>query len=906
MADPAWRDYHRRVPGLVSSAHALCAWALLLAVIAGALVSGTAHADVRTEARRYFRQGMAFIEAGEVDRGIELLERAYETLPHPNVLYNIARAQAEVGRYDSAIEHFERYLESDPQDREEVQGFIAAIRARMAAEAQRERERAAREEAPEPPEPAPAIGPAATDEEILAIEESATQIAALAEATQSDSLRVRAERLRELAGSLRRRSQAASGGREGDPTQTAHTRREDQPDPAGEGAEDQAIDLGGEAAGDVYEERIVSASRFAQSPLDAPNSTTIVTAQDIRLTGLTNPASLLRRAAGVEVMELAPEYYDVSIRGLNQRISNKVLVLVDGRSVYLDFLGATFWNLLPLAVEDLERIEIIRGPASALYGADAFTGIINLITRDPSDGASWVSIGAGNGDSLRAATSLGGRSDALSYRFGGGYAQTDHYDTIVDPARVDVEPFADEPDRAFSKKWFSSELRYRLDRGFVARAGVAVSADVDASLQGISRLRNVSIREALFSQSFVSVTAPFGVSLRSFWNRLSAAAAQSALVPGGINVISDTLTQDVFDVELEYARELDLGVPQNVAIGVGYRFKSIQGWAWLDDDHTQHHLSAYLQDILQVADPLRVQLSVRADRHPLLAGVQLSPRGSIVYRPTEGSAVRGTVGYAFRSPTFLESYLELANPTPVRGVTAYGVGNTDLEPERITSFELGYAISESDYFALEANVYYNLVDNLILFTDVDRFTLDEIARGDDYSAYDDGAAAFPVSTLAFENEENATFAQIGGEVGVRVFPVTGLDVYANYAYHDTSPTRDDVVQGPRADEQRTSTHKVNVGVQYRSSFGLDVSVDLHWVSRQVWVEQVLDVAQGVRFERFELPSYTLLSARVGYRLIEDRLELGIVGTNLVDPNHREHPFGERVDTRVVGTARVSF
>ena len=888
--------------GSASWARAVRAWALSLAVIASTLAVSGARADVRTEARRYFRQGMALIHEGEVDRGIALLERAYATLPHPNVLYNIARAHAEVGHYERALEHFERYLESDPPDREEVRGFIATIRARLAAQ----RERAAEAEPPEEREPAPELGPAATEEEIAAIEDSAVQMAALAEATQSDALRERAERLRDLAASLRSRSEEAATGAQGAGRPAEEPAERDEGAQSTEEAPDDAIDLGGEAAGDVYEERVVSASRFAQSPLDAPNSTTIVTAQDIRLTGHTNPAAFLRRAAGVEVMELAPEYYDVSIRGLNQRISNKVLVLVDGRSVYLDFLGATFWNLLPLAVEDIERIEIIRGPASALYGADAFTGIINLITRDPGEGPSWVSLGAGNGDTLRAATSVGGRSEALSYRFGGGYAQTDHYDRIADPARVDVEPFAEDPERAFSKKWFASELRYRLDRGLVARAGVAISADVDASLQGISRLRNVSIREGLFSQAFVSVTTPFGVSVRSFWNRLSAEAAQSALVPGGINVISDSLTQDVLDVELEYARELVLGVPQNLAVGVGYRAKRIEDWAWLDDDHTQHHFSAYLQDILSVAEPLRVQLSFRADRHPLLDGVQLSPRGSIVYRPTEGSALRGTVGYAFRSPTFLESYLELRNPTPIRGVTAYGIGNTELEPERITSFELGYTSSESDYFALEANVYYNLVDNLILFTDVHRFTLDEVARGERYAGYDDGAAAFPLSTLAFENEEDATFRQIGGEVGVRVFPVTGLDVYANYAYHDTSPTEDGAVQGERADEQRTSAHKVNVGVQYRSSFGLDVSVDLHWVSSQAWVEQVLDVAEGVRFERFELPSYTLLAARVGYRLLEDHLELGVVGTNLVDPGHREHPFGERVDTRVLGTAKVTF
>src|SRR5690606_28156937 len=105
---------------------------------------------------------------------------------------------------------------------------------------------------------------------------------------------------------------------------------------------------------------------------------------------------------------------------------------------------------------------------------------------------------------------------------------------------------------------------------------------------------------------------------------------------------------------------------------------------------------------------------------------------------------------------------------------------------------------------------------------------------------------------------------------------------------------------------RTSQHKVNVGVQYRSSFGLDASVDFHWVSSQVWVEQVLDLETGVAFRSFPLPSYAVLNARLGYRLVEDHLELGVVGTNLIDPGHREHPFGQPIDRRFMGTATVTF
>src|SRR6185369_4914784 len=114
---------------------------------------------------------------------------------------------------------------------------------------------------------------------------------------------------------------------------------------------------------DVFAETVVTASKGAQSPLDAPRSTSIITEQDIRLSGITKIPELLRRLAGVDVAETTNAQTEVSIRGFNQRLSNKILVLVNGRSVFVDLLGATIWQSLSIGAEDIQRIEVVRGPA---------------------------------------------------------------------------------------------------------------------------------------------------------------------------------------------------------------------------------------------------------------------------------------------------------------------------------------------------------------------------------------------------------------------------------------------------------------------------------------------------------------------------------------------------------------
>jgi iron complex outermembrane receptor protein len=867
-----------------------------------------AHADVRTEARAHFRRGMAMIAEGRIDDGIAELQAAYDILPHPNVLYNIGRAYAESGRYPEAMEYFQRYVDSDPADREEVLSFIAALRERIAAQQQRTLAAAAPEPTPTAPEPTQA--PLATEEEIEALEDSATQIAALAEATQSDALRQRAQRLRLLAETLRERRAHADAGPVGATEGVTESGGDTTPGDRtlGEGealAEPVGLAFGRQREGDTYEESVVSSSRAAQSPLDAPNSTTIITAQDIRLSGAQNPGVVLRRAAGVSYLQSGPGDPQIGIRGLNQRLSNRVIVLLDGRSVYLDFIGTTLYSFIPVGMEDIERIEVIRGPASALYGADAMSGIINIITRPLGEGRSYVTAGVGSHGQFLVGTGVYARADRFRFRVSGGYQRADQFALETTPQRVDFIPSGSDPNLGYGRLQFTGELSYRFEGGYTLRAGSGVVTG-EMTLQGISRLRQLRARDAVFAQTFASFETPWGLSTRVFWNRFGVRLNNISLIPGGLQISQEHQIDrsDVVDAEIVFSRTFDLlGIENQFIGGVAYRFKEVL-WDWLlDGGQTQHHGALFLQETMRFSDVAQLVLSVRGDLHPLV-GPQVSPRGSVLVHPTPGQTLRLTGGAAFRSPTFVESYVEVPNATPLRGVTAFGLGNTGVNPERLISVELGYMNQMTDFFALELNGYYNIVLDFILLTRNQAYRLADFQGGNPRARYYPDYAAFPLGQLSFANESEQ-FQQIGGEIGIRVFPVQGLDLYANYAIHETSH-----FAGPRGNltnDARTSAHMINAGIQYRAPFGIDLSLDFSWQSDQYWVEQVLDTARGgVVFQRFHLPSYAMLNARVGWRLFDDQLELALVGTNLVADGHREHPFGQPIDRRFLGTATVRF
>lgn len=834
---------------------------LVLSCLLCWLVSGVARADERTEARRHFKRGMTLIQYGDYPEAIAELRAAYRLVPHPDVLYNIGRAYASAGDPARALGYFRDYLATQPADRQPVEAVIAATEKQLEAL-----------QPAAPVEEATAFA-VLTDEQREALEQSARLNETLGETLGDDALARRAGQLRSLLGAEPLPPAAP-------PVETARA-----PTSLPERGED------------VYEERVVSASRVSESPVLAPNSTTVVTAQDIRMSGVTSIGELLRRAGGVDVMTLTGGDTQVSIRGLNQRLSNKVVVLLNGRSVYFDFLGVTVFHMLPITVEDIERIEIIRGPASALYGADAFTGVINIITHEPGRGRSFVSGSVGEQNSARGAFRLSGRSGLLAYRVSGVAERADNYQLSADPARTDTSFNSEQPELGVYNRWIDTDFRADLGRDFVLRVGAGVAFIEQVTFMALGRVREMYGADGVVSQSYAQLQTPSGLGFRLFWHGLYTDAKAAVGAPGAVEQIARDVVQHGVDAEVTFQRAFKLGVPHNLTLGVGYRHKNVQ-FAWLDDDHKQHHFSLFLQERAELGQVVQLHLGARMDRHPLL-GVRVSPRGSLVTRLTHASAARFTVGTAFRSPTFLENYLDNENPTDRRGVVAVSLGDENLSPERMLSFELGYSNQDLEHLSFEANAFVNLVRDQIQLSQIDRFTVS------DAPPFDEEVDAFSAGALRFTNERG-TFRQQGAELGARVFPVQGLDLYGSYAFVEVQPTqRMDL--GGRERDQRTPLHKVNLGLQYRSAVGLEMSTDVHFVSSQVWVEQVSDPETATRLQAFDLDGYVLLNARLGYRLLGDRLELGVVGLNLLTRDgFRQHPFGQRIRRKVLGVLRVQL
>jgi outer membrane receptor for ferrienterochelin and colicin len=815
---------------------------------------GAARADERTEARGHFKRGMAAIADGRYDAGIEELKSAYEILPHPNVLYNIARAYVDMGDLDNAIVYYRKYLEGGPKDRDEVAQIIASLEERT----RKQQAMLLETQQAQTPAGGPGTGPGGTGPG---------------------------------AGTL-------PGGTTG---------------PGATGAPG----LGGKLAGgpspgslkteEVFEETVVTASKEAQSPLDAPSSTSIITEQDIRLSGIVQIPELLRRLAGVDIMEITGGQAEVSLRGFNQRLSNKVLVLIDGRSFYVDLLGSTIWATLPIGVEDIERIEVVRGPGSALYGADAFNGVVNIITKAPGKGPNGVNVGYGEHNNGHSSVWSTGRFGETAYRLSAGYDYVPRWSRSVPPGMVGVSTLvADQNVSAAGSRIMAEVTRHLVSD---VNAGVFLGYN-NGQTEVSSGLLNDDIILGQGTQLAAWVNAKH-FELRSFWTNTLGRSGSDAVSLGQSNLPSQYNT-NVVDVEGQVIEQFETGrgINHDLHVGANYRLKEVT-WSYQISDKTENHFGLFVHDEVRMGRHFAVVGDYRADYVPYLARIVQSPRGSVLYHPSDKSTVRGIVATAFRTPNFLEAYLGFPAQLPIDGAAISGpVQRPIIQPEQILTTELGYLNSESDYFTFDSAFFYNHAKNLIELGPDRPVSVGDLKDPQLGAGVDPASATYPVLSGGYDNECQR-YNVYGAELGVRTFPIEGLDVYGNYTLmkvdQDNSsctPTQKSILSSPDA---RTSAHKINAGVQLRTKVGIDAEVDLHYVSPQDWSEQTSDVQkQTVVYVSTHLDAYTLLNARLGYRFLHNQAEISGVAFNLLDDRHREHPFGQLIDRRLMGFFTYRF
>lgn len=858
----------------------------LLLVLLALVWPTLALADARIEARRHFRKGMALIAEGSVDAGVAELKEAYATKPHPNVLYNIARAYHDAGRVPEALEYYHQYLAANPPDEGQVRATVQRLEESLAAaETKKPKEKEPRVEPP--PKQEVLIGPPAPGMDA----ESLARLKALMDRLETAVARA------ELANKI-----AAAEAPAEKPAAAA-------------GPEAQATtDESAETAGAVpYEEQVVTASRRAQSTLEAPNATTIITGEEIRMSGATTLVDILRRVPGADVMVLGVGSANVSLRGFNQRLANKVLVLIDGRTEYQDFLGLTVWSALPVGLEEIDRIEVIRGPGSALYGANAMLGIINIITRQPGTGrpADFTARG-GMGNSLYGSfVASGGKG--VRYRASVGYTQADKWtrdfpDTqhSGDATRTDVQANATNTDLGLRSARANLQMTYNF------------TPDVQAGLSGgLNRVYTEFyplglLRNFYFDgfTSYVKADLSAGpVKFKAFWNHLESDAG-SEYGAVGERPITMHVVSNVVDGELLFSKEFQLAGQHRLGLGLEARLKQVDWEVLSPPEQTEVHVAGFVQDEWRIIEPLRVVASYRIDRHPLLAngepGYAPSPRVAAVWIPVEGQALRVGYSQAFREPTFLESYTQFRITVPsVPGASVLTEGNKQLDAETLNAFELGYR-GDLPILGLEYDLalYQNHVRRLIglsgLMPDVNQF-------------YDAATNTYLVGHSQFVNEPNIYVAN-GVELGAKLSPLDGLDLRASGAYENISGYQLTHPEDPNNQETRplstaecgactqTPALKLFGGISYRSPINLDFSLEASWVSRTTWVEREIsgnDIAEA----HYPQPAYAVVNARVAYRFLQDHASVAIQGTN-IGVSQTQHPFGNQISQRYYLTLTV--
>jgi iron complex outermembrane receptor protein len=597
----------------------------------------------------------------------------------------------------------------------------------------------------------------------------------------------------------------------------------------------------------------------------------------------------------MDMMQVSASQNEISMRGFNQRLSNKVLVLVDGRSVFIDYFGGVLWELLSVDVDQVDRIEVVRGPGSALYGADAFAGVVNIITKAPGTGEDKLRVGVGPNGQGYGSFRVAGRDQDLAYRASVGYTRNAAWGRTTPPDRTDLIAYGRDPDLAGENRRFDLRLTHPIGRDYLVGVGGGV-ADAFSDFYAVGALKEYQLDAK--SGDVTAYIQGRNISYRAFYNFIRGRLGQAQNYVG--NSLDTTgFSANVLDNELVWTNHFATGAfRHSVNVGANYRLRNAST-AYTGGDRTEHHMGVFAQESATYKKWLNLVASGRADYVPYTNKIEISPRLSALVHPTERSTVRAGFSTAFRKPTFLEGYVNLAVQAPLGAVQTNTATQAlvdegaakRLDVEKILTAEIGYTNQESDVFDVEASVYFNRITDLIQLA-----PLTLLGPSDPRTGLDPASGRYVVGLSGFVNQ-CAAFNVMGGELGVRTYPVQGLDVFANYAFNRVAIDRPAGCDQPS--DSRTSAHKINAGVQWRTKPGIDGELTFHWVSDQIWSERDIDQkAATLVFKELPLGAYSLVNGRIGWKIHPEVGEISAAVFNAFDDVHREHPFTNQLRRRV--------
>jgi iron complex outermembrane receptor protein len=431
----------------------------------------------------------------------------------------------------------------------------------------------------------------------------------------------------------------------------------------------------------------------------------VITQDDIHRSGVTNLPDALRLAPGVEVAQIDSNKWSIGIRGFENRLSRSVLVLIDGRSVYTPLFAGVYWEVQDTLLEDVERIEVIRGPGGTIWGANAVNGVINIITRNSKDTHGLLaSAGGGNVDQGFVSARLGAGNDRLSYRaYGKG--------TSIGPQF--------HQDGLNFDRWGMGQGGFRVDWAPTERDAVTVQGDAYGSVDGEYG------EVATFSppaNNFVQANGYFfGQNVTGHWrHQLSSGSdfqLQAYYDRTDRHDFDYRETRNTFDIDFIHHWNLRRN---NLIWGSGARIspsrfiQTVPSVRFSSKHEVYNIYSLFVQDgIALVPNKLTFTVGTKIE-YNTYSGWDVQPSGRLLWTPREHETFWAAVTRAVRTPSRVEEDLRLSvlgNPSPPTFLRL--VGNGIFSSEQLLGYEFGYrqAFSRKTFISLSA--FYNRYDDLL-------------------------------------------------------------------------------------------------------------------------------------------------------------------------------------------------
>jgi len=627
---------------------------------------------------------------------------------------------------------------------------------------------------------------------------------------------------------------------------------------------------------------VVTASKKAQPVWDVPASVYVITADDIHRMGATSIPEVLRLVPGVHVGIIDASKWAVAVRGFNGRYSNKLLVLMDGRSVYTPFFSGVYWDAQPpLFMEDIERIEVIRGPGAALWGANAVNGVINIITKSAREtqGTLWVS-GAGSEEKT-----FGG------WRVGGKLGENGYYRAYTlyqerDNLEQDTEHVPN------NDSWLVRRSGFRADWNRSPTESFILHGEVYTGRAG-QRLRVLDVilpgSRTVDDRYTIS-----GYYLMGTWNR------QRGNITDTLHVYYDhtgrspiELTQFRDIVDLSWQQRIQANDRHDILWGIEHKYTSDRTFAGLlmslqPPSRVDHIFGAFVQDDITLNDNTRLTIGSKLENNSYTAW-EVQPNLRLLWKPNEKSVWWGAVSRAVRMPTraersiIIQAYYE--GMTSGLPMISRIYGSPDFHSEEVTAYELGYRCQPHQNLSLDVSAFYNVYRNLRSFEPADPFV-----------------ETTPVPHLVIPvYMSNKIYGRTYGfEVSARwnVTKNWTLDLgYANITYRlQHAPDSKDPFNLHSDSTSNTPRHQFNIGSHLNLLRGWHLDTYLFFVDRLF----------GMNF----LPSYYRLDVSIGWQ-VTDRVKMRITLQNLLKRDIREfeHPLWEHEsipERAVYGTISWQF